>query len=160
MAGNPLVSQGTLNRLSASVSWVSFPNLNVTAPFLNRDGISLALDGDATRFLPAMTGAVTSPEPYQMVTLTINLLKTQFLAPQYKAQMETSTLLGNCTVRPDVPVISSILGQVTGIGGLPPYDLVNMAIESVREQRYAGEDAGWTIVTRGYYLINSSLFNT
>jgi hypothetical protein len=151
MAGNPLVSQGTLNRVSASVSWASFPNLNVTSSFLNRDGISLSLDGDATRYLPAMTGAVTSPEPYQMATLTINLLKTQFLAPLYKAQMEDSTLLGNVTVRPDVPV---------GSGGLPPYDLVNMAIESVREQRYSGEDAGWTVVCRGYYILNNSLFNT
>jgi hypothetical protein len=151
MANNPLISVGTINRLSASVTWPNFANLNVIPSFLNRDGIRLALDGDATRFLPAMAGAVTSPEPYQMCTLTINLLKTQYLAGQYKAQMEFSTLLGNCTVRPDVPV---------GSGGLPPYDLTNMAIESVREQSYSGEDAGWTVVLRGTYYINSALWNT
>lgn len=143
---NPLVAQGVLNRVLASVIWQGFPQLNVIASFLNREGIRLALDGDATRFLPTMTGAVTSPEPYQMVTLTINLLKTQPLAALYKAQMEDQTVLGDCVVRPD---------SIT----LTPYDLVNCALESVREQSYSGEDAGWSVTVRGYYIVNASLFN-
>ena len=142
---NPLVDQGTLNRLKGSVVWQNFSALNVTAPFLNREGIRLALDGDATRFLPTLTGAVTSPEPYQMVTLTINLLKTQGLAAQYKRQMETQTVLGDCVVRPDTIA-------------LPPYDLVNCALESVRELSFSGEDAGFSVTVRGYYNINSSLY--
>lgn len=142
---NPLVDQGTLNRVIGSIVWQNFSSLNVTAPFLNREGIRLALDGDATRFLPTMTGAVTSPEPYQMVTLTINLLKTQGLAAQYKRQMETQTVLGDCVVRPDTKA-------------LPPYDLVNCALESVRELSFSGEDAGFSVTVRGYYNINSSLF--
>lgn len=144
---NPLVQQGSLNRLVASVSWQQFPALNVTPPFLNREAIRLALDGNATVFLPTVTGAVTSPEPYMMVTLTINLLKTQSLSALYKAQMETNTLLGVCVVRPDV--VS---------GGLPPYDLLNMAIEGVREQDYSGGDAGWAVTCRGYYAINADLY--
>jgi hypothetical protein len=143
MAANPLVQLGTLNRLIASVSWPSFAYLTITAPFLNREGISITLEGEATRILPAMTGTVNSPEPYQMATVTANLLKTQPLSGLYKAQMESSTLLGNCVVRPDSLV-------------LPAYDFYNMAIESVREQRYSGEDAGWVIVFRGYYIINNS----
>lgn len=143
---NPLVQYGSLNRLIASLSWQTFPALAVTASFLNREGIRLALDGEATRFLPAMAGAVTSPEPYQMITLTVNLLKTQTLAAQYKAQMENTCLLGNGVVRPDSTV-------------LPPYDVVNCAIEGVREQAYSGEDAGWALTIRGYYLINNALWN-
>lgn len=143
---NPLVQYGSLNRLKASVSWPNFPALNVTASFLNREGIRLALDGEATRFLPALAGAVTSPEPIQMCTLTINLLKTQPLAAQYKAQFESNTLLGPCVVRPD-----SI--------ALPPYDLNNMGLEGVRELAFSGEDAGFAVTIRGYYLINSQLWN-
>jgi len=142
---NPLIQLGTLNRLVASVVWQAFPQLNVIASFLNREGIRLALDGNATAFLPAMTGAVTSPEPYQMVTLTIHLLKTQFLAPLYKQQMEQSTLLGDCVVRPDSTTF-------------PPYDLTNMAIEGVRELNLSGEDAGWAVVTRGTYYVNANLW--
>jgi hypothetical protein len=142
---NPQVAQGTLNRLVASVTWTSFPALNVTPSFLNRDGIRLALDGEATRFLPTMAGAVTSPEPYQMVTLVLNLLKTQGLAALYKAQQESSCLLGSCVVRPDATT-------------LPTYNLQNMAIEGIRELAFSGEDAGFSVTTRGYYLINSLLW--
>ncbi len=143
---NPLVDQGTLNRLKASVVWQNYPSLNVTAPFLNREAIRLALDGEATQFLPTMTGAVTSGQPYMMITLTINLLKTQSLSGQYKAQLELASAIGNCTVRPDTTAH-------------PPYDLVNCAIEGVRELTFSGEDAGWAVTIRGYYLINSSLWS-
>jgi hypothetical protein len=156
MAGSPLIALGTLNRLVASVTWQSFPQLNVTPSYLNREAIRLALDGESTRFLPTIAGAVTSPEPYMMVTLTINLLKTQQLSALYKAQMESSTLLGNGVVRPDVAPGSTAIGA-TG-GGISPYDIVNCAIEGVREQSYSGEDAGWVVVCRGYYLVNSQLW--
>lgn len=46
MATNPLIPQGTLNRVRASVVWPSFPNLNVTASYLGRMGIRLSLDGE------------------------------------------------------------------------------------------------------------------
>ena len=146
MAANPLVDQGFLNRVIASVSITNFPNLNVTAPFLNREAIRLALDGESTVFLPTLTGAVTSEEPYMMCTVAINLLKTQTLSGQYKAQMELQSTIGDIVVRPDSTI-------------LPPYDLVNCAIGGVREQSYAGNDAGWVVTLRGYYLINSGLFN-
>jgi hypothetical protein len=145
---NPLIALGSLNRLVASVTWPAFPALNVTVSFLNREAIRLALDGEATAMLPALTGMVTSPNPYQGATLTIHLLKTQPLSNLYKQQYELNTLLGDCTVRPDVPV---------GLG-LQPYDLTNMALEGVRELSFAGEDAGWVIMCRGTYLINSSLW--
>ena len=146
MATNPLVVQGTLNRLRGSVVWPNFPALNVTAPFLGEEGIRLTLDGDATLFIPTMTGAVTSPEPYQMITLAMHLLKTQALAVGYKAQQELSTLLGDGTVRPDA-------------SNLPVYQLINCAIESVRELNFSGDDAGYVVMVRGYYLVNSDLWN-
>lgn len=145
---NPLVDQGSLNRIRGSLSWVGFPALNVTAPYLGADGISLALEGGSTVFLPTMTGAVTSREPYMMISVTSHLLKTQALCDAYKTQMELNALLGNGTVRPDV------VG-----GGIGPYDIVNCAIESVRELSFSGRSAEWVVVCRGYYLVNSSLFD-
>lgn len=143
---NPLIQQGTLNRLRASVVWPGYPALNVTASYLGKDGISLALDGQSTTFINTMVGAVTSPEPYQMITLSINLLKTQGLAGQYKSQMESNALLGNGVVRPDTTA-------------LPSYDIVNCAIENVRELKFSGEDAGFMVTVRGYYIVNSDLWN-
>ena len=144
---NPLIVQGSLNRLRASVVWNDFPSLNVTASYLGKDGITLALDGESTAFINTMTGAVTSPEPYQMITLTLNLLKTQGLAGLYKSQVETSALLGNGVVRPDSLA-------------LPAYDITNCAIESVRELKFSGEDAGFAVTVKGYYLVNSSLYDS
>jgi len=146
MASNPLIAQGTLNRLRASVVWTSFPALNVTPPFLGREGIRLALEGESTTFINTMTGAVTSPEPYMAVSLVMNLLKTQALAGAYKAQMEFNALLGDGTVRPDSAT-------------LPPYGIINCAIQSVRELNFSGEDAGFAVTVRGYYPVNADLFN-
>lgn len=145
MSFNPLAPQGTLNRLVASVTWPLFPQLNVTPSFLNREGISLAFEGEATRFLPTMTGAVTSPEPYQMISLTINLLKTQGLATLYETQRQVQSLIGNGVVRPDTVA-------------LPPYDLFNCGIMNVRELRFSGEDAGYAVSISGYIPLNSALW--
>lgn len=145
---NPLITQGVLNKVVASVNWVDFASLNVTAPYLGREGIRLALDGDSTLFIPTMTGAVTSPEPYMMITVSMHLLKTQSLAQQYKAQMELQALLGQGTIRPDVTT------------GLAPYDVYNCAIQSVRELNFSGEDAGFLVTCRGYYLTNNAMWQS
>ena len=146
MAGNPLVNLGTLNRLLGSVVWTSNPSLNVTASYLGKEGIRLALEGESTVFLPTMVGAVTSQEPYLMIGLTLHLLKTQPLANAYKAAMETNAQIGDGTVRPDSKALS-------------PYEIVNCAIQSVRELNFSGDDAGYAVTLRGYYWINSGLWN-
>lgn len=143
---NPLVSQGSLNKLRASVTWPSFSNLNVTAPYLSKEGIRLTLQGESTLYLPTMTGAVTSQEPYMMIECVLNLLKSQSLANQYKQQMENSSLLGDGTVRPDAVAL--------GV-----YPIVNASIKSIRELDFSGEHAVFSVTIGGYYLINASLFN-
>ena len=141
----PLVAQGSLSRLRGSVTWANFPSLNVTAPFLSKEGIRLALQGESTLYLPTMTGAVTSPEPYMRVEVTINLLKPQALADQYKQQMETSAALGDGTIRPD----STALGI---------FNITNCSIKSIRELDFSGENAVFSVSIGGYYLINASLY--
>lgn len=146
MAGNPLVVQGTLNRLIGSVTIPDFPQLTVTAPFLGKAGISLALEGETTNYFPTMTGAVTSLEPYQMCSVTIPLLKTQNLANLFKQRMELSALLGDITVKPDTLVLGT-------------YPIINSSIESVRELSFGGQAPEWVAVLKGYYNINSTMWN-
>jgi hypothetical protein len=146
MATNPLIAQGTLNRLRAHVVWTAFPALNVTASYLGKEGVRLALEGESTTFIPTMAGAVTSPEPYMQINLTINLLKTQPLANLYKAQLEQNALIGTGTVWPDVTTLA-------------PYNIINCAIESVRELAFSGEDPLWAVAIKGYYLVNSNLWD-
>lgn len=143
---NPLVLQGTLNRVRATVVIPNFPNLNVTAPYLGKEGIRLSLEGESTLFIPTMTGAVTSGEPYQMCSVVMQLLKTQGLAQQYEAQKQALATIGNITVTPDASTLN-------------PYSILNCAIESVRELNFAGDDASYAVTLRGYYIINNNLFS-
>lgn len=145
MAGNPLVAQGVINRLRASVVWNAIPDLNVTPSYLGEEGISLRLEGDATTRMNTMTGTVTSPEPYMPATVTIALIRSQFLADLYKQQMETNTLLGDCTIRPDASTLS-------------PYQIYNCSLSSVNELQFNGRNAGWVVTATGFYLLNSVLW--
>src|SRR5579862_1397685 len=95
------VLQGTLNRLRSSVTFADFQALNVTAPFLGREGISIAPEGDVSQQIGTMTGTVASPEPYQMVTVTIHMLRTQALSAAFKAQIETNAFVGSLNVISD-----------------------------------------------------------
>src|SRR5271156_4655421 len=112
---NPQIPQGTLNRLRASITLTSFPGLNITQSYLGRQGISLTFDGVVTTPIDTMTGIVPSPEPYQRITCSAHLLKTQALAAAWKAQVELNALLGDITIRPDIP---------SG-AGISPYQLSN-----------------------------------
>jgi hypothetical protein len=144
--GNPLVDQGVLNRIRASVVLNEHPELNVTASFLAKEGIRLSLDGEATTYVPALTGAVPSPEPYQMITLEIALLKTQFLSNDWKTQMEDNSRIGDLTVYPDAKQL--------GV-----YPLTNCSIKGVTPLSFNGEVAAWVVTVGGYYIINNDLFD-
>lgn len=143
---NPNVSQGTINRLRASVVWPDYPALNVTAPFLGEEAIRISFGGGATTFINTMTGAVTSPEPYIPVTVRMNLLKTQSLANAYKSKMEGSTLLGNGTIRPDA-------------SQLAPYQITNAAIMSLDPLEFGGKSAAFVVEIHGYYVVNNTLWD-
>lgn len=147
MAGNPLIDQGVLNRIKGSVTWTNFPGLNVTAPYLDREGINLRKDGPVTTQHPTMTGTTQSPEPYVPVSLTIALLKTQALSDAYKSQAEDSSILGPCTVYPDVST------------GLTPYQLYNMAIQAIGDLVFNGTTPLYGVTCSGYWVTNNALFS-
>lgn len=142
---NSLQSQGTLNRLRANVTIPAFPALAITAPFVGRRGISVAWQGETTVYLDTMTGAVTSPEPYVKASVVCHLVKSQPLANSWKLQLESATLLGNVTVRPDASTLS-------------PWSFVNCSLQRVADMSLAGDDPEYQITIGGLYYINQSLF--
>lgn len=141
----PLVAQGTLNRLLGSVAFVDAPELNVTASYLGEEGIGLGLEGETTTFINTMTGAITSPEPYQRANITLHLLRTQPLADAFKQRMESNAIVGDLTVYTDSTTLST-------------YPITNCAIESVGALRINGKDAGFVVSIKGYYNVNSALW--
>ena len=141
----PNIPQGVINRLKASVTFPSNPSLNVTPAFLGREMIRLAPEGEITTFLPTATGAAISPEPYQMVTITINLSKAQGLAQLYENQLKSNSQLGTATVRPD----STTLG---------PFTISNCAIGNVEPLQFNGETIAYNVTIRGYRPLNDALW--
>jgi len=142
---NPQVVQGTLNRLLANVVYADYPQLNVTAPYLSKEAISLAFDGDTSLLINTLTGAVTSPEPYIFGTVTMHLLRTQALADAYKTQIEVNTTMGSVTIYPDSVTLS-------------PFELNNCVLQSIQEVAFDGQQAGLIVRLRGVYSINADLY--
>ena len=73
-----------------------------------------------------MTGAVPSPAPFQIATLTIALLKSQPQSDLVKQQFENNTLLGMITIQPDVSAIANAF--VNGGAVLGKYQLQNCVL--------------------------------
>lgn len=144
---NPLISVGFINRLRGSITVPSFTALNVTAPYLGKEGISITLEGEGVEYLPAMTAGVPSPVPYQMARIRFPLLKSQNLAAQYKLQYESIAMIGQVNVKGDSST-------------LPTYSFLNVSIvNNGSDQRYNGDDANFPVELRGMYLINNSMWN-
>lgn len=146
MAGSPNVAQGNLNRLRASIIFDDYPSLNIAPSFLLPEAIGLSFGGPVTTNLPSMTGVVTSPEPYQIVTVTVHLIKAQALADLYKDQIELNSRIGNYTVRSDSTTMK-------------PWAIVNGTITGVSPLNFGGRDAGYIVELAGTYNINSSAWN-
>jgi hypothetical protein len=145
-SGNPLVVQGVINLAVAHIVWDATPALNVGPAHLGRGGIRLALRGQASRQIETLTGLVQSPQPYMMIDITINLLRTQILGNLYKIRMETNSLIGAGTVYGDTRIYG-------------PYPILNASIQEIREQDYSGENPLVPVTVSGYYLTNNLMWS-
>lgn len=143
---NPLVPQGFLNRVRGAVSITDSPALNVTASFLGKDAISLRPDSNATDILPTLTGTVGSQAPYQQVTLTVHLLKTQGLAASYQQRFASDTSLGEVVVTPDATTFGN-------------YTILNCYLISFNELAMSGMDAGYVVTISGYLVTNNNMWD-
>ena len=147
MAANPLVPQGTLNLIRASAQLISYPQLNATSSYLAEGMISLTFTGEASGYYGTATGAVPSPNPYQIVECVLHLLRTQPLSNQWKTQIETTTTIGDIIVTGDATTLST-------------YYLSNCTIVNTGELTFNGKDPVYMITCRGTYYINATLFNS
>lgn len=143
---NPMIPVGVLNRVRASIKFTDHPELNVSASYLAKEGVELTFQGNMTDFLPAMTGAVQSPQPYMLMQAKVHLLRSQSLGAQYKAQWEKNTAIGDAKVFSD----SSTFGD---------FEVMNTAITSVQDMSFAGGQPGVAITITGTYYINSEMWD-
>lgn len=139
---NPNAIPAPLNKLKASVTIHSLPELNVSAEFMVPEGSSLTFQGQPTTNLPTMTNVARSQEPYLMARLTAHLAKSMPLANAYKARAELDSALGNITVRTDTKP-------------LDPYEIGNCSIVGFDPVSFNGRDAGFVVTIEGVYMVNA-----
>lgn len=146
MATNPLVQQGTLNRVRGQVVVPNFTNLNITAPYMGKSMLRLALEGNFTDQIPTATGVVNSPEPYVMATCTVGLLRTQALSGQWLAQAINYSVIGPIQVYSDS-------------SAFPLANLDNCSIYQLDPGAFDGQDPVVRLILRGTFYLNNNLWN-
>ncbi|WP_181163843.1 hypothetical protein [Burkholderia gladioli] len=146
MATNPLVSQGTLNRIRCSILVPNFTSLNITAPYMGKSFARIALEGDFTDQTGTATGLVNSPAPYVPATITVGILRTQALSSAWRAQWESNSVLGQVKINSDSAAFDA-------------FTLYDTAIRHFDPNAFDGMDPVCMLVLRGSYPINNDLWN-
>ena len=142
---NPQIAQGVLNRVLTAIIIPSNTALNITAPYMAKGFAKLEYEGDWTGQIGTGTGVVSSPEPYIMVRVTANLLRTQSLSANWIAQGQNSTYVGQVNVHADTSVF-------------PVSSMTDTSIVSVDPGAFDGTDPVVRLVLRGTLPINASLW--
>lgn len=146
MASNPITPQGTLNRVRSSIVVPNFSGLNITAPFMGRNFVTLSFDGDFTQLIGTATGGVPSPEPYVMATISVGILRTQALSMSWRAQWESNGAIGPVSVHSDTSAFDSFTINDTVIKHFDP-------------NAFDGNDPVSHLTLTGIYYINNSMWN-
>lgn len=141
-----LIPQGNLNRLFTTLVCPANPLLSLTAPFLGKSMIRAAFGGSASTLIPTATGGVNSPEPYQFVSITASILRTNGMAQAWESQRQLSALLGSLTLTGDSQAQA-------------PFQFDNCSIENISDITFDGTDPVNRLTIQGLYYINSSLFS-
>jgi len=146
MAGNPLINQGTLNRLKGAIIVPNNTTLNVTSSYLGKTGIKLSFQGEATIEIDTMTGVVKSPEPYIKWQAEFDALKTNGFGQIWRNQLEINTLLGDITIVPDTSSMNN-------------FNLSNGSILSIGDLPFDGSSSAYSVTISGVYYINSAMWS-
>lgn len=143
---NPQIAQGVLNRVLTSIIIPSNTALNITASYLAKGFVKPEFEGDWTGQIGTGTGVVTSPEPYIMVRVTANILRTQALATSWMAQGQSASYIGQVNVHADTSVF-------------PVITMTDASIFSLDPGAFDGTDPVVRLVLRGTMPINASLWS-
>ena len=146
MATNPLLIPGNLNRIKGTILVPGNTALNITAPYLGKEGIVIAPQTAVVTQMQGMTTVVNSEEPYQLVQVTAMVIKSLALSAAYINQIQQSPSLGTVTITPDTNTMA-------------PFNLYNVAIVNWNQISMAGTQPDFAIVFQGQYNISNSLWN-
>ena len=146
MATNPLVAQGTLNRIRCHVVVPSFTELNITSSYMTKNFATISFDDNFTDQIPTATGVVNSPAPYTMASLSVGLIRTQSLAQSWLAQSQATSILGEVVIHSDT-------------AAWPAITISQASILHIQPGPFDGMDPTVQLSIRGVYYLNNDLWN-
>lgn len=144
---NPQITQGVLNRIRTSLIVPNNTALNATAPYLSKSMINVEFEGNFVEQIETATGAVRSPEPYVMATITMGLLRSQSLAATWLEQVQNDSYLGTVTAHSDS-------------SAYPAISLSESVVRMIRNGAFDGADPVVAVTVRGIYYINNNLWSS
>lgn len=142
---NPNLIPGNLNRVRASVIVPGNETLNIPAQFQAKEGIIVSPQSAVVTQMQGMTTIVNSEEPYQLVQITVAVIKSLAISAQYLSAIQNSPILGNITVVPDTTA-------------MPKFNLINAAILNWNQVSMAGLQPDFTLVIQGQYNTSNDLW--
>ncbi len=143
---NPLVSQGTLNRVRCSVIIPDDTALNIDSSYMGKSFATISFDGSFSGQIETGTGVVNSPEPYVMGNVSVGLLRTQALSNAWLAQAKKNTSIGQVIIHSDSAAFPSIPLSTCVIGSIEP-------------GAYDGTDPIVKLTLRGVFHLNEDMWN-
>ena len=134
---------GSLNRLLVELIVTNNPALSIQRYAMGRSNLDINKLDPANIRIDANTGSVNSPQPYQKMQLTINILKTTGGAAQaWEEQVQKSALVGDVVAYTD----SAIYG---------PFTLRNCSVDNIQPGMMDGNTATVVLTLTGDYVINN-----
>lgn len=146
MATNPNLFPSNLNRIRGTILVPGNATLNITAPFLGKEGIVIAPQSAVVTQMQGMTTVVNSEEPYQIVQVTAAIMKSLALSASYLNQIKNSPTIGTITITPDTAVMDS-------------FTLYNVAITNWSQISMAGLQPDFTVTFQGQFNTSNDLWS-
>lgn len=146
MATNPLIAQGTLNRVRCHIVVPALTALNITASYMVKNFATISFDDAFSDQIPTGTGIVNSPAPYVLASISVGLIRTQSLALAWLNQVNATAILGDVVVHSDTAAFPSITVN-------------NASILHIQPGPYDGMDPTVQLALRGIYYTNNDLWN-
>lgn len=143
---NPLIPQGTLNRVRCHIVVPSFTALNITSSYMGRNFATIAFEGPFVEQIGTATGTVNSPEPYVYATVSVGILRTQSLATTWLAQVQSTGIIGDVVVHSDTSAFAAIT-------------ISNAVVRDYEPGAYDGADPVVRLTLRGVYYPNNTMWN-
>lgn len=141
----PLVPQGNLNKVRASIVVSGNNALSINSSFLGKDMIDVQL-GDSSELIGTATGAVVSPNPYAMATISVHLLKTNGAANRWLTQAKSDCNIGQVSVHSDTSAFDSI-------------EVEQCILKNINPGKLNGTEPTLVLMLEGVVPLNSTLWD-